>query len=177
MSAACAAIQPSARGSRGHSASSTNKPHAIAKFCIANRRLSAMTLAEAPLRAIVDAVDWPWPGSMTCGLDLATVLDAEQALRSKRKQRDDHREGGSGLVLRPEISACEVLGNADHQRADDRAGDRIKASEHRGDIALDEHLVHHLGADVDDGRGEHAGKRSEKSCEPPGQHHDEAHGD
>src|SRR5687768_4800666 len=116
-SAACPAIQGLNPGIRGTSRSATKNATTRAAFCTWNFALSAATA----LRSRTGAESAP-AGFFSIALDLPPLLDAEQALRPQRQQRHDHHERGRGLVVRAEVAAGEVLRDADHERAHDRAG-------------------------------------------------------
>src|ERR1700676_1302715 len=108
-----------------------NNPNAIARSWRTNRCLSAATAS----RLAATAEELPPTlnptinkSSLRGGSYFPALLDTEQSVGPDREQSDDHHESGGCLVLGPEVTACQVLGYADHERANHCARNRVQPS-------------------------------------------------
>jgi hypothetical protein len=86
------------------------------------------------------------------------MLFAEQAVRLDQHDDQQHDVGGDVLEALRQVEAGQRLDDADDQAADDRAGDRAEAAQHRGREGLQADEAH-VGMDEGDRRQKHAGDR------------------
>src|ERR1700733_2377897 len=124
---ACMDIQSSTKGNAGASAAVRNSEATRNIFCRrkpAWRDAIAARFRSASRTLAVPLCGTPGRGPRTQSRRLSLMLSprsyhaarlhAEKTLRANCQQRDDQHEGRSGLKLRAEIAAGQILGDADH---------------------------------------------------------------